>query len=273
MNQDVFNRYEKKYLLGPDTYRILRQRIEGHMQEDEYGLHTIRNIYYDTKTDELIRNSLEKPVYKEKFRIRCYGEPNRDSKLYLEIKKKYCGFVNKRRVMMRAEDALRYLETGEHPGETCQILKEIDYFLKMHQVEPKLYLAYDRVALYGKEDADFRLTFDKNIRSRWEHLDLSDDSGTQMLLPEGYCLMEAKTKDALPIWLTDILTELNAQSVSFSKYGRIYQEKQMRMKMSHAGQAGQGRPAWECALPGCAGQEVSGQERIQAGCDQQKGAA
>ena len=48
------------------------------MAEDQYGLHTIRNIYYDTECDELIRTSIEGPKYKEKFRIRCYGKPTYD---------------------------------------------------------------------------------------------------------------------------------------------------------------------------------------------------
>lgn len=226
MSQEVFNRYEKKYILSKETYEMLREELEPYMQEDAYGLHTIRNIYFDNWEDQLIRTSIEKPVYKEKFRIRCYERPTQDTPLFLEIKKKYKGVVNKRRVMMTAKQAQQYLKNGYYLGEKSQILKEIDYFLQSYQVEPKLYLAYDRVALYGKEDGDFRITFDKNIRSRWEALDLADDTGVEYLLKEGTYLMEVKTKDALPLWFARLLSELQIRSTSFSKYGRIYEKRQ-----------------------------------------------
>ena len=110
MIQKVFNRYEKKYMLTRKQYEAIRQRMEPYMEKDQYGLHTIRNIYYDTEDDELIRTSLEKPKYKEKFRVRCYGEPNAESDYFLEIKKKYKGIVNKRRIVMKPQEAKAYLE-------------------------------------------------------------------------------------------------------------------------------------------------------------------
>ena len=88
MAQTVFHRYEKKYLLTKEQYFCLIERIKPYVKEDKYGCYGIRNIYFDTETDELIRTSIEKPVYKEKFRIRCYGEPTEESKIFLEIKKK-----------------------------------------------------------------------------------------------------------------------------------------------------------------------------------------
>lgn len=227
MSQEVFQRYEKKYLLTEQVYEELRKRLDFHMQEDVYGLHTIRNIYYDTKSSELIRTSLEKPVYKEKFRIRCYGMPTKDSTIFLEIKKKYRGVVYKRRVEMTGEEAEEYLHKGVYRAEKSQILKEIDYFLKMHPIEPRLYLAYDRIALFGNEDPEFRVTFDQNIRSRWDHLELTDDTETEKLLEDGLYLMEVKTRDSLPLWFVQILSDLQIRSTSFSKYGRIYQKKCM----------------------------------------------
>ena len=126
--QKVFNRYEKKFLLDEKTYESFKRELDEYMEEDEYGLHTIRNIYYDTPTDELIRTSIEGPKYKEKFRVRCYGKPTYDSMCFLEIKKKYKGLVNKRRVAIPMEEAEQYLIDGKLPSHPNQIFKEIDYF-------------------------------------------------------------------------------------------------------------------------------------------------
>lgn len=35
----------------------------------------------------MIRNSIEKPIYKEKLRLRSYGTPSADDKVFIELKK------------------------------------------------------------------------------------------------------------------------------------------------------------------------------------------
>ena len=47
-----------------------------------------------------------------------------------------------------------------------QVLEEIKYFLRLYDLEPKVYLAYERKALFDKNSRDLRITFDTNIRSR-----------------------------------------------------------------------------------------------------------
>lgn len=228
MAQNVFQRYEKKYLLDENTYLALRRDLESYMVEDAYGWHTIRNIYFDTEDNQLIRTSIEKPKYKEKFRVRCYGEPQVDGKCFLEIKKKYKGLVNKRRVQLSVAEARAYLNQGVKPSTQGQIFREIDYFMGKYQVVPKRYIAYDRVALMGREDKEFRVTFDKNIRSRIDNLTLFCDEDTELLLSPDMVLMEVKISGAMPLWFAHILTKHNIYNTSFSKYGRFYMREQQR---------------------------------------------
>ncbi|MCR5194845.1 MAG: polyphosphate polymerase domain-containing protein [Pseudobutyrivibrio sp.] len=223
--QNVFDRYEKKYVMDEKTYIAFRKELEAYMLEDQYGLHTIRNIYYDTECDELIRTSIEGPKYKEKFRIRCYGKPTYDSMCFFEIKKKYKGLVNKRRVAIPMEEAEAFLIDGVQPSNPNQIFHEIEYFFDHYEIIPKRYIAYDRVALYGIEDPDFRVTFDKNIRSRTTNLTLYVDDDNDYLLHEGERLMEVKIADAMPLWFTQLLSKYQLYSVSFSKYGNFYKRQ------------------------------------------------
>ena len=225
MAQTVFNRCEKKYLMPEPVYRELRRRLRPHMQEDQYGLHTICNIYYDTPGFDLIRRSIEKPVYKEKLRLRSYGIPTMDSTVYLEIKKKYQKVVNKRRIPLTLREAYDYVERGIRPQRDCPILREIDFFLMRYPLRRGVYLAYDRIALFETANPDFRVTFDQNIRSRSVDMGLEQgDSGT-LLLPKGYYLMESKIMGATPLWFARILSELQIYPVSFSKYGNIYKSR------------------------------------------------
>lgn len=221
----VFKRVEKKYLLSEEKYGRLLECLDEYMCMDEYGKHTISNIYFDTDTYELISHSIEKPSYKEKLRLRSYGIPNKQSKVFVELKKKYDGVVYKRRISLKLSEAEAYLYHGIKPDKNSQILKEIDYFIKFYQTKPKLYLAYDRIAYYGKEDSSVRITFDHNIRSREYDLDLSKGDYGIPLLNEDQYLMEVKVAGAMPIWMARLFSELEIYPTSFSKYGNIYKQR------------------------------------------------
>ena len=191
---------------------------------DQYGEHTICNIYFDDDNFELIRESLEKPLYKEKLRLRTYGVPeNGDHQAFVEIKKKYKGVVYKRRIPLKLKEAESYLYDGVRPKKDSQILKEIDWFLQVHApVKPKVVLTYVRRAFYGAENKDFRMTIDRDITCRYDDLDLRKGVGGQKLFDENTSLLEIKIPGIMPLWMSKILADLKIYPVSFSKYGTYY---------------------------------------------------
>ncbi|MBE6688031.1 MAG: polyphosphate polymerase domain-containing protein [Ruminococcaceae bacterium] len=229
----VFQRYEKKYLLTEDKYHNLCKDLSGYMQTDKYGLTTICNIYYDTSDFRLIRTSLEKPRYKEKFRVRSYGVPQSDSDVFLEIKKKYKNVVYKRRAVMTHEQSLKYLSNNIKPYDS-QIMREIDYFFRLYELSPSVFLAYDRIAMFGIQDPELRMTFDTNIRSRFHDLNLAyGDSGELLIDNEAKYLLEIKTLNSIPLWLTRILSKNEVYPTSFSKYGRVYEKHVNKVNLDH----------------------------------------
>lgn len=230
MEQTVFNRVEKKYLLTPKKFQKLWEELMQYMIVDEYGLHTICNVYYDTENNELIRNSIEKPVYKEKLRLRSYGIPEKNDNVFLEIKKKYDGIVNKRRIILPLNEAEKYLNHKEKIEQDSQIFHEIDYFTNHYDLMPKLFLAYERVALFGKEDNEFRVTFDRNIRSRDWNLSLDKGDSGILLLEDGTILMEVKICNSVPMWFARLLSKYQIFNTSFSKYGSVY-KKQLKQQL------------------------------------------
>ena len=222
--QTVFERYETKYLLSPSQYAALREKLRGRLREDAYGQYTICNLYYDTPDYRLIRASLEKPVYKEKLRLRSYGVPTADGTAFLEVKKKFRSVVYKRRAAMTLRQAQAYLQSGVRPqAADSQILDEIDWFLGFYRPEPKVFIGYDRAALAGIADSGLRMTFDTNLRWRGTMLDLGRGDWGAPVLTDGSILMEVKLPAAMPLWLARILGGLAAYPTSFSKYGACYQ--------------------------------------------------
>ncbi|MDR2296231.1 MAG: polyphosphate polymerase domain-containing protein [Clostridiales Family XIII bacterium] len=221
--QMIFKRYEKKYRLNAAQYAALTARLAGRMTRDVHGAYTVFNLYYDTDRFDLIRASVEGPVYKEKFRLRCYESPRADTPVFPELKRKYEGFVYKRRIGLPYAD-LKDFSGASVPraaGES-QIAREIEYFLSFHRVSAKLFLAYDRIALRGREDSALRVTFDAGLRFRLTDLRLDSDAPGRAMLAPGTVLMEVKSPGSMPIWLCRILSDEGIFPVPFSKYGFCY---------------------------------------------------
>ena len=224
----IFKRVEKKYMLTKEQYEYIREALADHMHEDKYSDSMIRNIYFDNEIDELIETSLQKPVYKEKLRLRAYGDPTLDSTVFFEIKKKYEGIVYKRRVSMKLWEAYDYLKTGRIPDYVDgNIPKEIDYMVNRYHLEPKAYIGYHRIALTDNEDPNLRITFDDNIVSRYSDIRLESKKEGKQLLPEGHYLMEIKVPGAMPMWLARILSEGQIFSHSFSKIGTAHVQRKV----------------------------------------------
>ncbi|EFM11141.1 VTC domain protein [Paenibacillus curdlanolyticus YK9] len=237
---EVFNRYENKYLMDNRAFEALYNRLLDYMELDAYNkndkFYSISNLYYDTEHDSLIRNSLAKPKYREKLRIRAYGIPDVNTKVYVELKKKVFGLVNKRRTALKLDEAYAFIRTGVEPEQQAymnkQVMQEINYFMSRYELQPKVYLAYDRIALFCKNNRDLRITFDTNIRSRRHDVKLEAGDYGESLLESGQWLMEVKAEKTIPVWLAHMLSEHRMFRTSFSKYGNEYKKTRMNSQLT-----------------------------------------
>lgn len=226
-----FKRYEKKYLLDEEQYNILLPRLLEHMDPDEHcrsgKTYNIHNVYYDTEESDVIRHSISTPYYKEKLRLRSYKIPeSQDDKVFLELKKKINGIVNKRRAVMTFGEAQRFLAEGVKPVlgdfKNKQVLNEVEYYLSRNAVHPAIYIGYQRMAFFAKENRDFRVTFDSRILTRRDDLGLEQGFFGEDILGKGRFLMEVKILGAMPLWFAETLAENYIYSSHFSKYGQEY---------------------------------------------------
>lgn len=249
----TFKRYEIKYHIPADILPDFRKQMEEHMTPDEYGKTTILNLYYDTAEHDLISRSMEKPKYKEKLRLRSYGVPTPDSRVFVELKKKYAGVVYKRRSSMSLRQAQSFLDAGTYPGDPSQINREISYFVQFYRPKPAMVLCYDREAFLEKntekgsekdlqrdkgqlpesskngpetgseKGSDLRMTLDSRIRCREQDLNLEAGDDGLVLEPDTV-LLEIKAAGAMPLWLTHLLSQYHIYPSSFSKYGFAYSQ-------------------------------------------------
>ncbi len=230
MNENIFRRVEEKYILNEKEKNELFKKINKYLEKDKFFESTICNIYFDNKNSDLIVNSLDKPIYKEKIRLRSYNKtPDLDSIVFLEKKDKYEGIVGKRRIEMKLGDFYNYIKSHEY-DKSNQIMKEIDYYMNYYNLEPAIYIAYDRKSYKGKNNSSLRITFDTNLRSRTSDLNLELGDAGKKYFKNDYYIMEIKTLGAMPLWLVRSLSELNIFPSSFSKYGKIYEDNLVNTK-------------------------------------------
>ena len=220
---NTFMRYEIKYILDPAERRYLEEMMKGIMCLDRYGRTTIRNIYFDTADNRLIRTSVDGPTYKEKLRIRSYKRVSGDGDVFVELKKKYDSVVYKRRVAMKEKDAMFWLaDNGEQPGHS-QIENEIAYFRAFYNdLSPKVFISYEREAFFPKDGSDIRITLDSNIMARNHDLSLRSGVYGQNIINRDLTILELKVTCAIPSWFIRFIRETGLQKTSFSKYGKYY---------------------------------------------------
>ncbi len=220
--QTVFKRREIKFLLSAEQKAAVLEAIAPYMKPDIYGKSVICNIYLDTDNFRLIRRSIEKPVYKEKIRLRSYGTVSADENIFVELKKKLSGVVYKRRLSLPQRDVMCAIKEGKEFENDSQIGRELNYFRHFYEnPTPRVFLSYEREAFFAKESG-LRLTLDENILYRTDNLTLTAPPYGKHVLDEGLTLMEIKTPSAIPLWLSGELSRHKIFKQSFSKYGTAY---------------------------------------------------
>ena len=217
----VFERYELKYLLSREQLGALEDAMAAYLSPDRFGRSTVRSVYYDTDDWRLVRASMDRPVYKEKLRVRSYARAAAEDPVFVELKKKFRGVVYKRRIELPEHAAAAWLAGRLPCPEQSQIAREIEYARGFYRtLRPAVFISCEREAFVG--DGSLRLTFDRDIRFRTQALSLRDGVwGTPLLRPD-QVLMEVKTNGGMPLWLTDFLTRNELHRTPFSKYVNAY---------------------------------------------------
>lgn len=221
VTQESFLRVEEKFALSNAQFEQLMGIIWQHLVPDQYPRYTLHSLYFDTQEFHDISKSLDHPMFKEKIRMRSYGNPTLGGNVFLESKKKFKKVGQKRRYALAYQANLEQM-VGQALPTHEQIAEELRYTFIRHHIQPKVFIRYQREAYSAKDDASFRITFDRHLRYRLNDLDLYARESDQPLAQFPDVLMEVKVLDAYPYWLAHALSTLRLYPTSFSKYGAIY---------------------------------------------------
>ncbi|MBP2079932.1 polyphosphate polymerase domain-containing protein [Oceanobacillus polygoni] len=223
---EIFRRKEQKYLITTAQYEELIQQISPYMRPDKFGengKYTVTSLYFESDDHKIYFETKNKLKYRQKLRLRIYDDTDIHGTAFFEVKQKHKKVVNKRRMLLPLSEAYRYINRQEHSldnyeGSNIQVLREIDYFRNLYNLEPEMVVSYDRHALHCITDPDLRITFDFNLRCRNDDLSLENGAYGENFIDSDLVVLEVKVNDSVPLWLTRILQYLNCEQRSASKF-------------------------------------------------------
>ena len=235
----TIRRVEEKYLITKEQKTALLKKITKNLKRDEFYKEEVLSIYFDTAGNDLAIKSIDRPEFREKFRARMYKMTRGKSSVFLEVKSKMAAkkvkIGNKRRLVLSEREFEKFMKGAkleelakEGDFRQKQIARELAYLMDYYKLEPKIMVMSDRIAFKGKAEAEFRLTFDENLRFREDNLSFRKGSKGEKYFPttnepKKCIIMEVKTMSAMPPWFVNELSRLKIYPSRFSKYGKIYQ--------------------------------------------------
>ena len=234
-DQKTFDRIEKKCLITKEQKQAMLGPICKNMKEDGYYISEVYNVYFDTDNYDLIIQSIEQPMFKEKLRARSYGGYD---KVFFEIKTKLCGKENnvgyKRRVCVTRKEYEQIVAGRATVHEIVskntdskfdqQVAEEVDYLIQHMGLKPKILVLYVRESYQGENG--LRITFDEQLKSRvGDNLKfVKKKSDKSYFEDEKNIIMEIKAHEVWPLWLAHTLSAEKIFPSQFSKVGKIYQK-------------------------------------------------
>lgn len=231
MAQEVFKRYELKYLLTKAEYKALRKAILPYMAYDTYGnpegKYNIVTLYYESDDKDIYYETMNKLRFRQKLRLRVYDTVNLESNAFIEIKQKFKNVVNKRRTLIPLGEAYHVLSQSYNEklieslnASNPQILREALHFKDSYKLKPATVVSYDRQAFSGvaETEKDLRVTFDYNLMCRSDDLAIENGPEGLHFVDEDVVILEVKVSNSVPYWLSRILSEFNFSKQGFSKF-------------------------------------------------------
>lgn len=227
-------RLEYKFLIPLNRLIELREAINPFVFLDEYAEreknneYTVRSIYYDTMRLDDYRDKISGIKVRKKLRIRGYNEKNKESIVFLEVKRKSENYVSKNRAPLQCNNLELLLNTCDCESYLLKKKNYLDvkndamrffYLLKLKNCSPVALITYEREAYFSKHDTTLRITIDKNLRSAPlpKNSELYRNAGLKLAMP-GYIIMEIKFFNGFPHWLQKIISSFELNRRAISKY-------------------------------------------------------
>lgn len=239
------SRIEYKYLvpnfLKENLYNLLfpyliLDKYSSMMPNKEY---TVRSIYFDSVALDFYQEKKAGLKIRKKLRIRGYNEYDYESVVFLEIKRKNGQIISKDRVGLMFKNINALLNSGFVSNHIIKVdnirnpqknAEKFFFFVHNGRLKPVIKIIYERQAFFYKFNQNWRITFDKNLRSSLtvNPSQLFYENKTVRSLNDSF-ILEIKGSGKIPLVFRNIIGHLEINLQSLSKY-TICMESQSKYK-------------------------------------------
>ena len=225
-----FHRYEFKYLISSHIVEGIIPVFLKYMEIDEFGKNLLRNsyvvssLYFDSSDLGSYREKIAGIRSRKKLRLRFYNsECNNNSKIFLEIKRKYDSVVVKDRVTLNYQEAEDLIQRNKKPNRALNerdnnIIDEFLWTKIYNSMVPQNMVIYKRMAFVSSINPRFRVTIDYDLKSYLASWINEKKEGNPVT--SGFVILEVKFDGILPAWFHKIMLRYNLERIVFSKYCR-----------------------------------------------------
>ena len=110
--------------------------------------------------------------------------------------------------------------SGDKPNTDAVVRQSLASLIYTSRLLPTSVVSYERLAFADPGAARLRVTFDSALRIRTDRLDLRLGTGGIPVMPDDCCVMEIKSCENIPTWITKLLYKYRLSNRSYSKYGQ-----------------------------------------------------
>lgn len=216
-------RHEIKALLTPVQAEILKAKISAICFADshasESGQYNIKSIYFDTRDDKFLTETLDGVNSRHKYRIRKYNDD--DSLLKLECKSTENGLKHKDADVISREEVEKILKRDYSFADRShgEVISTFSKEAMRSGLHPVTIIGYDRVP-FVYPVGNVRVTFDYNICATEDiNVFFNGYNGLEIPICQGEVIAEIKYDEVLPGAIKEIINNGRIVNQSaFSKY-------------------------------------------------------
>ena len=238
-----FQRFEFKYQAPLDLVEGIIPELLKYMEWDPYvknldhKYYVVSSLYYDSAGLGSYYQKLAGERTRKKLRIRFYdAKLTPETKVFLEIKRKYDAVVLKDRVVLTQKDCYDLIKNNKKlklclPENELETLNEFLWTKLYNGMMPQNMVIYKRKPLISKVDPNFRVTLDYDLvtyLANW----LSTKKEGIAVNPNGV-VIEVKFNNVLPFWFHQIIQNYNLDRQPFSKYCNSLEVCRPELAFSH----------------------------------------
>ncbi len=216
-------RFEHKYLLNRFQYLQVKNAITPYVVPDSFTSraagrgYTVRSLYYDSADYAAYREKIEGNFARVKLRLRTYATSAEiNPPIRVELKTRQGAVMVKYESFANYQDYTHFMQHRHWPENDDPVRSEFERLVRLHSMEPKVIVQYQREGYEPRGRDNFRLTFDHNVCS----------AAARTLFPDNlffhrhnsFVVLEIKCREKSPRWLQHLVKIYGLKVVANSKY-------------------------------------------------------